>query len=152
MNFWRAKDVYSDHMVRTYHHSGIPLERIDSSAFMIGNTGTCYYRKTAAWQGMLILSFARGGWANTIYGNLELLDSGKGEWFRNVQDLFLPLQSSARFTEFGGIPGKAETYGYAALCARRRPAYRRQPQPTRRHRCLADRHQKHAHPLSRCRI
>jgi hypothetical protein len=115
MNFWRAKDVYSDHMVRTYHYSGIPLERIDSSAFMIGNTGTCYYRKTAAWQGMLILSFARGGWANTIYGNLDLLDAEKAEWFRKVQQLFLPLQSSTRFAVFGGVPGKAEPYGYAAL-------------------------------------
>jgi hypothetical protein len=115
MNFWRAKDVYSDHMVDVYHYSGIPLSRIDSSAFMIGNTGTCYYRKTAAWQGMLLLTFARGGWANTIYGNLELLDSAKAEWFHKAQQLFLPLQSSARFEIFGGVPGRAQPYGYAAF-------------------------------------
>jgi hypothetical protein len=115
MNFWRAKDVYSDHMVRTYEYSGIPLSRIDSSAFMIGTTGTCYYRKTAAWQGMLILSFARGGWANTIYGNLDLLDAAKAEWFFKARQLFLPLQRTARFIVFGGVPGRAEPYGYAAL-------------------------------------
>src|SRR5262249_51987997 len=51
MNFWRSVDIYSDHMVRRYEQSGLPLERIDSTAFMIGNTGTNYYRKTAAWQG-----------------------------------------------------------------------------------------------------
>ena len=54
--------------------AAIPLERIDSTGFMIGNTGTNYYRKTSAWKGMLMLMIARGGWINTIYGNLEFLD------------------------------------------------------------------------------
>ena len=49
MNFWRSMDIYSDHMVRRYEESGLPLERIDSTSFMIGNTGTIYYRKTNAW-------------------------------------------------------------------------------------------------------
>jgi len=39
-NFWRSVDIYSDHMVRRYEQSFLPLERIDSTAFMIGNTGT----------------------------------------------------------------------------------------------------------------
>jgi len=57
-NFWRSMDTYSDHMVRRYEQSGMPLERIDSTSFMIGNTGTIYYRKTNAWMGMLLLRWA----------------------------------------------------------------------------------------------
>ena len=62
MDFWRSMDVYSDHMVRRYEQSFLPLERIDSTGFMLGNTGTIYYRKTHAWKGALILMMARGGW------------------------------------------------------------------------------------------
>jgi len=115
MNFWRSKDVYSDHLVRVYEWNGIPLPRIDNSGFMIGTTGTCYYRRTAAWQGMLILSLARGGWVNTYYGNLDLLDETQGRWFARVQQMFLELQATARFTTFGAMPGSGAPYGFAAL-------------------------------------
>ena len=115
MNFWRSKDVYSDHMVRMYEWNGIPLSRIDNSAFMIGTTGTCYYRGTAAWQGMLILSLARGGWFNTYYGNLDLLDEAQGRWFAKVQGWYLDLQKTGEFRTFGGLPGKGEVYGFATL-------------------------------------
>ncbi len=114
MNFWRAKDVYSDHMVRVYAQNGFPLARIDNSGFMIGTTGTCYFRKTAAWQGMLILSLARGGWMNTYYGNLDLLTDELGAWFARVQAVFLGLQAHGRFSTFGGIPGEGQPYGYVA--------------------------------------
>jgi hypothetical protein len=40
MNFWRSKDIYTDHMVKQYDFNQIPLERIDNSAFMIGKTVT----------------------------------------------------------------------------------------------------------------
>ncbi len=115
MNFWRSKDVYSDHMVRMYEWNGLPLARIDNSGFMIGTTGTCYYRRTAAWQGMLILSLARGGWVNTYYGNLDLLDEAQGRWFAKVQRWYLDLQKTGEFRTFGGLPGKGEAYGFAAL-------------------------------------
>ena len=114
MNFWRSKDVYSDHMVRVYEKNGFPLARIDNAGFMIGTTGTCYGRKTAAWQGMLILSLARGGWVNTYYGNLELLSQDEGAWFAKAQSLFFGLQSYGRFTLFGGMPGEGRPYGYVA--------------------------------------
>ena len=116
MNFWRSKDVYSDHMVRMYEWNGIPLSRIDNAGFMIGTTGTCYYRGTAAWRGMLILSLARGGWVNTYYGNLDLLDEGKARWFAKAQNLFLELQRSAVFSTFGALPGTGKPYGFAARC------------------------------------
>jgi len=115
MNFWRSKDIYSDHMVRMYEWNGIPLSRIDNSAFMIGTTGTCYYRGTAAWQGMLILSLARGGWVNTYYGNLDLLNKAQGQWFAKVQKIFLELQRSAMFSTFGELPGTGKPYGFSAL-------------------------------------
>jgi len=114
MNFWRAQDVYSDHMVRQYEWNGIPLERIDNSAFMIGSTEACYRRATAAWKGMLLLALARGGLVNTYYGNLELLDDEKAAWFAKAQRLLLHLRACGRFSTFGGIPGRAEPYGYVA--------------------------------------
>jgi hypothetical protein len=114
-NFWRSMDIYSDHMVRRYEQSGLPLERIDSTGFMIGNTGTIYYRKTNAWHGMLLLMMARGGWVNTIHGNLEFLDGDKARWFARVQRMFEPLQAIGRTKTFGGIPGDVEPYGFGSL-------------------------------------
>jgi len=117
MNFWRSKDVYSDHMVRAYERNGFPLARIDNAGFMIGKTGTCYGRGTAAWKGMLLLSLARGGWMNTYYGNLELLDTTRAAWFAKVQAIFLRLQAYGRFATFGGMPGEGRPYGYVAESA-----------------------------------
>jgi len=114
MNFWRSMDVYSDHMVRVFERNGFPLARIDNCGFMIGTTGTCYGRKTAAWQGMLILSLARGGWANVYHGNLDLLDAEQAAWFAHVQALFLRLQTCGRFATWGAIPGEGRPYGYLA--------------------------------------
>jgi hypothetical protein len=117
MNFWRSVDIYSDHMVRRYEQSFLPLERIDSTGFMIGNTGTIYYRKTNAWQGMLLLMVARGGWINTIHGNLEFLSDEQARWFAKVQSMYAPLQAMARTKTFGGIPGDANPYGFGSFAA-----------------------------------
>jgi hypothetical protein len=114
-NFWRSMDIYSDHMVRRYEQSGLPLERIDSTGMMIGNTGTIYYRKTNAWQGMLWGMMARGGWVNTIHGNLEFLDAEKARWFARAQRLFATLQAEGRTKSFGGIPGDVEPYGFGSF-------------------------------------
>jgi hypothetical protein len=115
MNFWRSMDIYSDHMVRRYEESFLPLERIDPTSFMIGNTGTNYYRKTNAWKGMLLLMVARGGWINTIHGNLEFLDDAMAKWFAKVQSIYASLQAEGRTKTFGGIPGDAQTYGFGSL-------------------------------------
>jgi hypothetical protein len=115
VNFWRSMDIYSDHMVRRYEQSSLPLERIDSTGFMIGNTGTIYYRKTNGWKGMLLLMVARGGWVNTIHGNLEFLDDEKAKWFARVQRIFAPLQALGRTKTFGGIPGDVQPYGFGSL-------------------------------------
>jgi hypothetical protein len=117
MNFWRSVDIYSDHMVRRYEQSFLPLERIDSTSFMIGNTGTIYYRRTNAWQGMLLLMVARGGWINTIHGNLEFLDDQQARWFAKVQSMYGPLQALGRTKTFGGIPGEVKPYGFGSFDA-----------------------------------
>jgi hypothetical protein len=115
MNFWRSMDIYSDHMVRRYEQSFLPLERIDSTGFMLGNTGTIYYRKTHAWKGALILMMARGGWVNTVHGNLEFLSDDDARWFAKVQALYLRLQSMGRTKTFGGIPGEVQPYGFGSF-------------------------------------
>lgn len=117
MNFWRSVDVYSDHMVRRYEQSFLPLERIDSTGFMIGNTGTIYYRRTNAWKGMLLLLVSRGGWINTVHGNLEFLNDDQARWFAKVQSMYLGLQATGRTKTFGSIPGDAEPYGFGSLDA-----------------------------------
>lgn len=117
MNFWRSMDIYSDHMVRRYEQSFLPLERIDSTGFMLGNTGTIYYRKTHAWKGALLLMMARGGWVNTVHGNLEFLSDDDARWFAKVQSLYLTLEAKGRTKTFGGIPGEVQPYGFGSLDA-----------------------------------
>jgi hypothetical protein len=113
-NFWRSLDVYSDAMVFQYAANGVPLSRVDSSAFMIGNTGTIYRRGKAAWKGTLILSAARGGRVNTYYGDLALLDDADGAWFAKVQSLYYPLQRGDPVATIGDYPGLGRPYGFVA--------------------------------------
>ncbi|HWX22204.1 MAG TPA: hypothetical protein VN578_20065 [Candidatus Binatia bacterium] len=117
MNSWRSMDLYSDHMVRYYEANGVPLERIDNTGCMFGVAGTCYQRRTAAWKSMLLLEHARGGWMNVYYGNLELLDDAKAEWFAKVQKIYFLLQSFGRTFPFGGLPGKEEPGGFCSIDA-----------------------------------
>jgi len=117
MNFWRSQDVYSDHMVRRFEDSGMPLERIDATSVMYGTTGTIYYRKTNAWKSGLMMMLARGGWVNTIHGNLELIDDAKAGWMARAFRLYLPLEALGRIKTFGGIPGEIQPYGFASLDA-----------------------------------
>ncbi len=114
-NFWRSMDIYSDHMVRRYEQSGIPLERIDSTGMMVGNTGTIYYRKTNAWKGMLWGIMDRGSWVNTVHGNLEFLDADKARWFAKAQHVYEKLQAEGRTKSFGGIPGDVQPYGFGSF-------------------------------------
>ena len=115
MSFWRSLDTYSDHQMRRYEESGVPIERIDTTSFMPGKTGTIYSRAFQEWKGSLLLMMARGGWINTTYGNLELLNDKDARWFARVQSLFLHFQSDGRIKTFGGIPGDVQPYGFGAL-------------------------------------
>jgi hypothetical protein len=113
-NFWRSLDTYSDAMVFQYAANGVPLSRIDSSGFMIGNTGTIYRRGKAAWKGTMILSAARGGHVNTYYGDLALLNDADGAWFARVQSLYYPFQARDQISTFGDYPGMGRPYGFVA--------------------------------------
>jgi hypothetical protein len=115
MNFWRSMDIYSDHQVRRYEQAHLPIERIDSTGFMVGKTGTIYYRAMHAWKSALILMMARGGWMDTTHGNLELITDEDARWFARAQSLFLHFQSEGRIKTFGGIPGEVQSYGFGAL-------------------------------------
>lgn len=112
MNIWRSQDNYSDHQVSAYKAYGMPIRRIDNCAFMIGKTGTCYYRATNCWKGMLILELARGGWVNVYHGNLELLSNEDAMWFAKVQNLYHGLQKQDDTVTFGAIPGSGNPYGF----------------------------------------
>ena len=115
MNFWRSMDYYTDHMVRYYQLNGVPLQRIDNTGYMTGTTGTCYNRKTADWKGMSLLLFARGGWMNVIYGNLELIDESRALWFAKLQSMYSDLQMFGQTYTFGGLPGNSEPYGFCSI-------------------------------------
>ena len=93
----------------------MPIERIDTTSFMPGKTGTIFSRAFQEWKGSFLLMMARGGWINTTYGNLELLGDEDARWFARVQSLFLHFQSEGRIKTFGGIPGDVQPYGFGAL-------------------------------------
>lgn len=112
MNIWRSQDNYSDHQISAFKAYGMPIRRIDNCAFMIGETGTCYYRADHCWKGMLILELARGGWVNVYHGNLELLSDEDGKWFAKVQAMYHGLQKQDSTVTFGEIPGKGKPYGF----------------------------------------
>ena len=114
MNFWRSQDLYSDHMTFQYLFNGVPVQRIDNCAFMIGTTGTCYNRALNAWKGMMILTMARGGWLNVCHGNIDLLSDDDACWMAKVQQLYMKVQQYGNISAFGSIPGKALPYGYMA--------------------------------------
>jgi hypothetical protein len=118
MNIWRSQDNYSDHQVNAFNAFGMPMRRIDNCAFMIGKTGTCYYRGLNCWKGMLILELARGGWVNVYHGNLELLNDDDGKWFAKVQALYYGLQKKDSTVTFGEIPGKGKPYGFISSDSR----------------------------------
>lgn len=111
--FWRSVDVYGDHTTRLLAHSGVPLGKIDNCGFMAGPTGTCYWRGKAMWKGMLILTLARGGDFNVLYGELGQFDDVNGAWMAEVQRLFEDAVASGESVPFGGLPGIGEPYGWA---------------------------------------
>jgi len=120
-SFWRSMDIYSDHMVRRFEQLGFPLERIDSTGFMVGKTGTIYYRGLHAWKGAFLLMMARGGWVNTVHGNLELIRGKDAQWMRvrnrsfsSCKDWGASIRLAAfrrhRAYGFGGVTTRGAVY------------------------------------------
>src|SRR5208282_5992717 len=100
---------------RRFEQSFVPLGRIDPTSVMFGNTGTIYYRETHVWKGELLLMVSRGGWVNTIHGNLEFLNDDAAGWFAKLQKIYEPLKAMGRTKTFGGIPGDVQPYGFGSL-------------------------------------
>lgn len=117
VNFWRSIDLFDDRQVRLYERNFVPLDRLESSGFLCGDTNSSIRRKTHAWKGRLILNAAHGGWANTIYGDLQYLDDEKARWLAKVQGIYLPLQAEGRTKTFGGDPDEVQAYGFGSLDA-----------------------------------
>jgi hypothetical protein len=85
---------------------------------MVGKTGTIYYRGLHAWKGAYLLMMARGGWVNTVHGNLELIQGEDAAWMARAQALFFELQGLGTIHTFGGIPGDIEPYGFGGVTTR----------------------------------
>jgi hypothetical protein len=114
-NFFRAVDLYSDHMLRRYVENGVPVERIDTCYPMIGRTGTVLWRGQTGWKGSVLLNYAHGSWMNVFYGDLTLLSDDDTRWLARAQQLHLPLLAHGRSFLLGGDPGRREPYGFAQL-------------------------------------
>jgi hypothetical protein len=61
---------------------------------------------------------ARGGWVNTVHGNLELIQGKDAAWMARAQSLFFEMQGLGRIHTFGGIPGDVEPYGFGGVTTR----------------------------------
>lgn len=108
-DFWRSVDIYSDHVVRYLNLGGIPLDRIDNCALMLGRTGTCYHRGSSGWLTAWLLSLARGGRVHVTMGNLEAIPQ---EALGAIAQLQLVFEEAGRPEWKGGLPGKGEWFGY----------------------------------------
>src|SRR5438132_5962943 len=90
---------------------GHPSTRDEFLAFH----GYFYYRKTNAWRGALVLMLARGGWVNTVHGNLDFISDDDARWFAKVQSLSLRFEATGRTKTCGGIPGEVKPYGFGSV-------------------------------------
>jgi hypothetical protein len=57
---------------------------------------------------------ARGGWVNTVHGDLQRIPDVDAYWMARAQKLFLSLQAQDRIHSFGAAPGTGRPYGFAA--------------------------------------
>jgi hypothetical protein len=112
-NLWRSIDIESDTTVRRLEQSGLPLAQIDSAGFAVSGDSGMH-----AWKGSFLLSMARGGWMNSIHGDLSLIQDGDALWMSRVQRLFLSLQQQGSMHSFGGSPNSGQAYGFAGATKR----------------------------------
>ena len=58
---------------------------------------------------------ARGGWVNTVHGNLDFISDDDARWFAKVQSLSLRFEATGRTKTFGGILGEVKPYGFGSV-------------------------------------
>jgi len=107
-NPWRSVDIQADSAVRRFEKLGIPLAQIRSAGFsMSAGSGL------PAWKGAFLLSMARGGWVNSLHGDLATIQPNDARWIARAQQLFLKLQAARGIHSFGGSPDGNQPYGFA---------------------------------------
>jgi len=112
-DFQRAIDIESDTRVRRLEQAGVSLQQIDSAGFTIGFSSGLH-----AFRGAFLLAMARGGWVNTVHGDLRQIQDPELRWMARAQKLFFELQAQGHVHSFGAPPGAAKPYGFAASDAR----------------------------------
>ena len=111
----RAADIESDESVRRLEQSGLSLAQIESGGFTASGSADSGLR---AWKGAFLLAMARGGWLNSMHGDISLIQKDDARWIARVQRLFLNLEEQGHLRSFGGPAGSDEPYGFAASSAR----------------------------------
>jgi hypothetical protein len=114
-NLWRAIDIEGDESVRRLEQSGLTLAQIASSGFTATGSADSGMH---AWKGAFLLSMARGGWTDSLHGDLSLIQKDDARWMAHVQRLFLTLQEQGHMRSFGAPAGSGAPYGFAATNAR----------------------------------
>ncbi|MGA3031757.1 MAG: hypothetical protein ABSD70_00640 [Terracidiphilus sp.] len=110
-NLWRTIDIQSDESVRRLEQSGVSLAQIESDGFTASGSADSGMH---AWKGAFLLSMARGGWVNSIHGDLSLVEKDDARWMAHVQHLFLTLREEGNIRSFGARAGTGQSYGFAA--------------------------------------
>ena len=109
----RAVDMYQDHMVYKFRHSGIPLSRTDDHGCMVGTTNTIYYLGKRGWRRTWVQSLGRGGHKAHFYGDPTLLDDADVQLLGRARALFFDLfERNAVTRPVGGVPCQSPWHGF----------------------------------------
>ncbi len=109
----RAVDMYQDHMVYKFRHSGIPLGRIDDHGCMVGTTNTIYYLGRRGVRRTWVQSLARGGRKAHFYGDPTLLDDEDVRFLGSARAVFFDLfERGAATRPVGGVPCQSAWHGF----------------------------------------
>jgi len=109
----RAVDMYQDHAVHKFHHSGLPLERIDDHGCMVGTTNTIYYLGKRGWRRTWLQSLGRGGRKAHFYGDVTLLSDEDVRFLGRARELFFDLfRQGAPTRMVGGVPCQSPWHGF----------------------------------------
>lgn len=119
VNLLRDLDIGNDGLVRRFEQQGVPLQHIHSAGFVIEGTSNSSLRVSRpGWKGTFLLAMARGGWVNSLHGNLRTIQGDDASWMARAQKLFLNLQAHGRIHSFGNDPGSGQPYGFAGATSR----------------------------------
>ncbi|MGA3130976.1 MAG: hypothetical protein ABSD59_09260 [Terracidiphilus sp.] len=126
----RAIDIETDSQVRRDEKMGIPLPHIFSTGLIAApadpsnSSASSPHRdplrapSLRGWKGAFLLSMARGGWIDTLSGNLDSIATADARWMARVERLFFAVQAKGQMRSFGGAPLDGQPYGFAGRTSR----------------------------------